>query len=332
MMRAAQLLSPRTRLAIVHLPVPAPGPSQVLIKVSACGVCRTDLHLQDGDLADQTFPRTLGHEIVGVVCEVGQEATGLKVGDRVGIPWLASTDHSCAFCASQRENLCERAQFTGHTVDGGFAEFAVAHHEYCFPLPEHVSDAQAAPLLCAGLIGYRTLKLSSALESARAQSIGVYGFGAAAHLVTQVATQLGHRVFAFTRPGDAEAQAFALTCGAEWAGDSTARPPAPLDSALVFAPVGGVVAEALKSVAKGGVVVCGGIHMSDIAFPYALLWGERQLRSVANLTRADGREFFQLLRRVQVESHVLEYTLDNVNQALDDVRFGRIVGAAVVVF
>jgi propanol-preferring alcohol dehydrogenase len=317
----------RAPLVERELPVPEPGPGQVRVRVSTCAVCRTDLHVADGDLPRPKLPLVLGHEIVGVVDEVGQGATRFATGDRVGVPWLGWTCGECEFCRAGRENLCPRARFTGYDRDGGFAEYAVADARFCFPLPPAFDDRHAAPLLCAGLIGYRTYRMAG-----DARRLGFYGFGAAAHLVAQVAAAEGRNVFAFTRPGDRETQAFARSLGAVWAGGSDETPPEPLDAALVFAPVGALVPVALRAVAPGGSVVCAGIHMSDIpAFPYAALWGERVVRSVANLTRRDGEEFFALASRVPIRVGTRPYPLAEANRALDDLRAGRGKGAAVLV-
>ncbi len=307
-------------------PSPSRGAEQILIKVSACGVCRTDLHIVDGDLKEPKLPLVLGHQIVGTVAGLGSGAEGFEAGERVGVPWLGWTDGECRYCNSGRENLCDKARFTGYDIDGGFAEYAVADHRYCFPIPEGFPDLQAAPLLCAGLIGYRSLRLAG-----DAERLGLYGFGASAHIVCQVAKHQGRRVFAFTKPGDEEGQAFARGLGADWAGGSDERPPEELDAAIVFAPVGPLMIEALKASAKGARIVSAGIHMSDIpAFPYAELWGERSLISVANLTREDGREFLELAPKVPVQTEVTEYPLERANEALDDIRSGRLVGAAVL--
>jgi alcohol dehydrogenase, propanol-preferring len=289
----------------------------VLIQVRACGVCRTDLHVVDGELSDPKLPLVPGHQIVGVA----------EDGRRVGVPWLGWTDGDCRYCTTGRENLCDRARFTGYQLDGGYAELAVADERYCHPIPEEYGDEEAAPLLCAGLIGYRALRLSG-----DAERLGLYGFGASAHIVAQVARHEGRRVFAFTKPGDAEGQAFARSLGAEWSGGSDDRPPDELDAAILFAPAGELVPVALARLAKGGVVVCAGIHMSDIpSFPYDLLWGERQVRSVANLTRADGQEFLAVAPRVPVRTQVETFPLEEANEALDRLRTGRIRGAAVLV-
>jgi alcohol dehydrogenase, propanol-preferring len=306
---------------------PTPGPGQVLLRVRACGVCRTDLHVVDGDLHEPKLPLIPGHQIVGEVQGGGEGAERFAVGQRVGVPWLGWTDGDCRYCRSGRENLCERARFTGYQLDGGYAEWAVADERYCFSIPDGFPDLQAAPLLCAGLIGYRSLRLCGA----EARTIGFYGFGASAHITCQVAAHQGRRVHALTRPGDSEGQRFALSVGAVWAGDTEAGPPEPLDAAIIFAPAGELIPLALRAVAPGGTVVCAGIHMSDIpAFPYEILWGERTLRSVANLTRLDGEEFIALAPRVPVHTEVAGYPLERANEALDDLRAGRVRGAAVL--
>ncbi|HTO50923.1 MAG TPA: zinc-dependent alcohol dehydrogenase family protein [Burkholderiales bacterium] len=313
------------RLAEADRAVPAPG--QVLVRVAACGVCRTDLHICDGELPFVRSPLVPGHEIVGRVEACGAGVAELAPGDRVGVPWLGWTCGRCRYCASGRENLCDAARFTGYHLDGGYAEYAVADARYCFPLPERYGDAEAAPLLCAGLIGHRSL-----VAAGDARRLGIYGFGAAAHIVCQVAAWQGREVFAFTRPGDSSAQSFALALGAAWAGDSTAAPPAPLDAAIIFAPVGALVPASLRAIAKGGTVVCAGIHMSEIpAFPYEILWGEREIVSVANLTRRDGEEFLRLAPQVPVRTAVETFPLAQANEALARVREGRINGAAVLV-
>jgi len=307
--------------------VPRPGKHEVLIRVHACGVCRTDLHIVDGELPAAKAALVPGHEIVGTVVEVGAQVDRLRVGERVGVPWLGWTCGECEQCRAGRENLCERARFTGYHIDGGYAEYTVANERYCFPIPDRFSDIEAAPLLCAGLIGYRALRLAGNVPR-----LGLYGFGAAAHIAAQVARWRDQRVFAFTRPGDEAGQAFARTLGAEWAGGSDMRPPEPLDSAVIFAPVGALVPAALAAVAKGGTVVCAGIHMSDIpSFPYRLLWEERIVRSVANLTRADGTEFFRVAAQIPVRSATVEFALGEANEALRALRAGRIEGAAVLV-
>jgi propanol-preferring alcohol dehydrogenase len=316
----------RTPLVSRDLPDPVPGPGQVLLRVRACGVCRTDLHVADGELPDPKLPVVPGHQIVGTVDAVGAGPARFAPGDRVGVPWLGWTCGECRFCATERENLCDRARFTGYQLDGGFAELTVADARFCFPVPAGYPDLQAAPLLCAGLIGYRALRMAG-----DAERLGLYGFGAAAHIVAQVARWQGRRLFAFTREGDAAAQAFARELGAEWSGDSGGPAPEPLDAAILFAPAGELVPAALRAVSKGGVVVCAGIHMSDIpAFPYELLWGERSVRSVANLTRRDGEEFLALAPRVPVRTEVEEYPLEAANLALDRLRSGRVRGAAVL--
>jgi alcohol dehydrogenase, propanol-preferring len=313
-------------LRAMNLGAPCPGPAQLLISVHACGVCRTDLHIVDGELSKPKLPLVPGHQIVGTVADAGADAGRFATGDRVGVPWLGWTCGECRYCRSGRENLCDRARFTGYDIDGGYAELAVADERFCFPIPEGYPDDHAAPLLCAGLIGYRALRLVG-----DAERIGFYGFGAAAHILCQVAKHEGRRVFAFTRPGDSETQAFALELGAEWAGSSDESPPDELDGAIIFAPVGALMATALRSSAKGARVISAGIHMSDIpSFPYEDLWEERSLGSVANLTRADGEEFMDLVRRVPVRTEVTAYPLDQANAALEDLREGRFRGAAVL--
>jgi propanol-preferring alcohol dehydrogenase len=315
------------RVEPVEIPKPTPAPSQVLVKVLACGVCRTDLHVVDGDLPEPPIPVIPGHEIVGRVEEPGARVGTFKAGDRVGIPWLASACGACDLCRRSRENLCRVARYTGYQVDGGYAEYAVAEADYCFALPAAYDDAHAAPLLCAGLIGYRAYRLAG-----EGQRIGIYGFGAAAHVITQVAVQQGRDVYAFVAPGDEPAKRFAREVGATWAGTSTEPPPVPLDVALIFAPIGRLVPEALSRVLPGGVVVCAGIHMSDIpSFPYRLLWEERVIRSVANLTRQDAREFLALAGEMPIRTHVRTYPLEAANTALDDLRSGRLSGAAVLI-
>ncbi|MDI1445900.1 zinc-dependent alcohol dehydrogenase family protein [Polyangium sp. 6x1] len=328
-MRALVLTEPRRPLALLERPEPTPGPGEVLLDVRACAVCRTDLHLVDGELPDPKLPLVPGHQIVGeVLAEVPQpgQTPRFARGARVGVPWLGFTCGKCSYCLSGRENLCDAARFTGYQIDGGFAERAVADARYCFPIPEGYPDLQAAPLLCAGLIGYRTLRMAG-----DAERIGIYGFGAAAHLVVQVARHQGRRVFGFVRAGDEKAKEFALQMGAEWAGASNEPPPVELDAALIFAPAGELVPAALRAVRKGGAVVCGGIHMSDIpSFPYSILWGERVLRSVANLTRKDGEEFLALAPRVPLRTEVNVYPLEEGARALADLRHGRFSGAAVL--
>ena len=316
--------SPRSALRLGDLPDPEPGPGEVLLEVAACGVCRTDLHILDGELDRPKLPLVLGHQIVGRVVGGGER---FGAGERVGVPWLGWTDGDCRYCRSGRENLCDHARFTGYDRDGGYAELTVADERFCFPLPDGYPDLQAAPLLCAGLIGYRALRLAGDGER-----LGIYGFGSAAHIVCQVARHEGRRVFAFTRADDTDSQAFALELGAEWAGDALGPPPEELDAALIFAPAGELVPAALRATAKGGAVVCGGIHMSDIpSFPYELLWGERVLRSVANLTREDGERFLELAPRVPVTTEVETHSLEDAGEALERVRTGMLRGAAVVV-
>ena len=314
------------RLALEERPAPSPGRGQIRVRVEACGVCRTDLHVVDGDLVDSRLPIVPGHEIVGRI-EAAGDGVDLRIGSRVGVAWLGRACGHCPYCASGRENLCDMPLFTGHTRDGGFATHAIADAAFVFPLAEDVDPVGAAPLLCAGLIGWRSLKAAG-----NARTVGLYGFGAAAHIIAQVCRWQGRRVFAFTRPGDAGAQQFALSLGAEWAGDSDEAPPAPLDAAILFAPVGALVPSALAAVRKGGRVVCGGIHMSDIpSFPYRLLWEERSVVSVANLTRADGAEFLALAPRAKVRTTTTPYPLEKANAALDDLRAGKLEGAAVIV-
>jgi propanol-preferring alcohol dehydrogenase len=326
-MDAMVLEQQRQPLREADLPVPDPGPGQLRVQVQACGVCRTDLHIVDGELTEPKLPLVLGHQIVGTVDELGEGAARFGVGDRVGIPWLGWVDGTCRYCRSGRENLCDNARFTGYDIDGGYAEAAVADERFCFPIPEGYPDLHAAPLLCAGLIGYRALRLCGE----HAERIGFYGFGSSAHILCQVAAHQGRRVFAFTRAGDTEGQDFARGLGAEWAGASDDDPPEPLDAAIIFAPVGPLIPVALRASAKGAVIVSSGIHMSDIpAFPYEILWGERVVRSVANLTRRDGEEFLQLAPQVPVRTEIAVYPLQDANSALDDLRAGRLAGAAVL--
>src|SRR5215469_15639714 len=325
-MNAMLLESARRPLRAAGIATPQPGPGQLLIKISACGVCRTDLHIFDGELARPKLPLVLGHEIIGVVEQTGEGVDAFAAGDRVGVPWLGWVDGTCVYCRSGRENLCEHAKFTGYDIDGGYAQNTVANAAYCFPIPSVFDDAHAAPLMCAGLISYRGLRMTG-----DATRLGVYGFGAAAHIIAQVARHQGRRVFAFTRPGDHCSQSFAMELGAVWAGDSDTAPPEQLDAAIIFAPVGGLIVSALRVLARGGVVVCAGIHMSDIpSFPYDLLWEERQVRSVANLTRDDGREFLRIAPQVPVRTTIRTYALERANEALDDLRAGRLEGAAVL--
>jgi alcohol dehydrogenase, propanol-preferring len=325
-MRAMILERAGEALRLTELPDPVPGPGQVLIRVHACGVCRTDLHILDGELAGPKLPLVPGHQIVGTVAGAGEGAERFASGERVGVPWLGWTDGKCGYCASGRENLCDNARFTGYDIDGGYAELTVADERFCFPIPPHLSDEGAAPLLCAGLIGYRALRLVGTAER-----IGFYGFGASAHILCQVAVDEGRRVFAFTRTGDEETQAFARELGAVWAGSSDEAPPEELDGAIVFAAAGALMPAALRASAKGARVISAGIHMSDIpSFPYEILWEERSLGSVANLTRADGEEFMALAPRVPVRTEVTTYALEQANTALEDLRAGRFRGAAVL--
>jgi propanol-preferring alcohol dehydrogenase len=327
-MRAMLLEAQGQPLRLSEVPTPQPGPGQVLLKVSACAVCRTDLHVIDGELPHPKLPLILGHEVVGRVAARGAGAERFSLGQRLGLPWLGSTDGTCRYCRRGQENLCENPGFTGYTLDGGYAEYTVADQRYCFSLPDSYSDLEAAPLLCAGLIGYRTYRLAGE----NIQRLGIYGFGAAAHIIAQVAVHQGKQVYAFSKPGDLAAQQFALRLGAVWAGGSDELPPVELDAALIFAPVGALIPAALQATARGGVVVSGGIHMSDIpAFPYRLLWEERLVRSVANLTRQDGEEFLAIAPQVPVKTEVIPFRLEQANQALNQLREGRLNGAAVLV-
>lgn len=326
-MRAMILEQPNSPLQLVELPLPVCGDNDVLLKVGACGVCRTDLHILDGELTQPTLPLIPGHEVVGGVIAKGKNVERFAIGQRLGVPWLGHTCGHCRYCLSGRENLCDEARFTGYTLNGGFAEYVAADQRYCFPLPEGFSDAHAAPLLCAGLIGYRAL-----VAAGEAEHIGIYGFGAAAHIIAQVAHWQGRKVFAFTKPGDLAGQQFARELGAAWAGDSTTAPPRKLDAAILFAPVGALIPEALRHTAKGGIVVCAGIHMSDVpAFPYSILWGERSIRSIANLTRRDGEEFFGIAPRAGIRTEVETFKLEQANEALERLRSGKVRGAAVLV-
>ncbi len=310
------------------LPIPSPSSQEVLVKVMACGICRTDLHILDGELDHPKVPLILGHEIIGRVEAVGQEVSNVKKGDFVGVPWLGYTCGKCNYCLGQRENLCDEALFTGYTKDGGFAEYTLAYQQYCFPISSFYANAAGAPLLCAGLIGFRAYSMINY----KARNIGLYGFGAAAHILIQVAIHQGKKIFAFTRKGDKAAQDFAMKLGATWAGDSSESPPSILDAAIIFAPEGGLIPKALQDIDKGGTVVCGGIHMSDIpSFPYKLLWEERSIRSVANLTRNDGENFLRLAVEIPIETRVHTYRLTQANEAINDLRNGRIQGAAVLV-
>jgi propanol-preferring alcohol dehydrogenase len=325
-MKAMILKEPRSLLVPAAVPDPSPGLHQLLIRVHACAVCRTDLHVIDGELPEPKLPLIPGHEIIGTVVAKGSAVERFSPGDRVGVPWLGWSCGTCAYCRSGRENLCDRASYTGYQIDGGYAELTVADARYCFPIAPSYTDAEAAPLMCAGLIGYRALRMAG--DAAR---LGLYGFGAAAHIIAQVARHQGRQVFAFTRPGDQSAQRLAMRLGASWAGGSDERAPEPLDAAIIFAPTGPLVPTALRSVAKGGTVVCAGIHMSDIpAFPYEILWGERVVRSVANLTRRDGEEFLALAPTVPVKTQVTTFPLDEANEAVAALRSGTITGAAVL--
>ncbi len=326
-MRAMVLEAPVKPLSAMRVPVPRPGPEQVLIQVHDCGVCRTDLHIVDGELLNPKLPLIPGHEIVGTVIQTGNRVDRLSVGDRVGVPWLGYTCGQCRYCQRDQENLCDRALFTGYTIDGGYAEYTVANQRYCFRIPDLYGDTDAAPLLCAGLIGYRSYRMAGQ----DVKRLGIYGFGAAAHIITQVAVYQGKWVYAFTRPGDTNAQEFALRLGAVWAGNSTERPPEELDAAVIFAPVGALLPAALRVTAKGGTVVCGGIHMSDIpSFPYGILWEERVVRSVANLTRRDGDELLAIAPKVPVKTEVQVFQLEQANEALGLLRQGQVQGALVL--
>lgn len=326
-MHAMLLDTPHAPLRSACVPTPAPGADEVLIHVTACGVCRTDLHIADGELPLHKTPLIMGHEVVGVVIEVGSQMRHFAIGDRIGVPWLGGSCCHCDFCDAGRENLCDDAHFTGYDRDGGYAEYAVADARYCFLLPARYDDLHAAPLLCAGLIGYRAYAMTG-----DAKRLGLYGFGAAAHIIAQVARQQGKQVYAFTRAGDLRSQQFALSLGAAWAGDSAAMPPVALDAAIIFAPLGALVPQALRATRKGATVVCAGIHMSDIpSFPYSLLWGERTVRSVANLTRADGEAFFALAEEIDIQSVPVPFALKDANQALAALRSGQFDGAAVLV-
>ena len=325
-MKAMLLESPGTELREKRLPRPEPAEGQVLVRVCACAVCRTDLQIIEGDVPFPKLPLVPGHEVVGRVVQTGRNAEHFKPGDRLGIPWLAWTCGECRYCRSGRENLCEKAKFTGYTLDGGYAEYAVADERFCFSIPEGYSDEHAAPLLCAGLIGYRSL-----VKAGDAERVGIYGFGAAAHIVCQVAYHQGRKVFAFTRPGDVKGQAFALSLGAVWAGDSKSMPPEELDSAIIFASSGELVPQALKTIAAGGIVVCGGIHMSDIpSFPYENLWRERTISSVANLTRSDGDDFMKVAADFPIKTSIQTFPLAKANEALTCLRTGKLQGAAVL--
>jgi len=325
-MRAMVLADKGMALELRDVPIPEAGQGQMLVRVSACGICRTDLHVVDGDLKEPKLPLIPGHQIVGYVETIGEGVTGFQLKQRVGIPWLGGSCGHCEYCLEHRENLCDNAIYTGYQINGGFAEYTVADARYCFPIPDNFSDSQAAPLLCAGLIGYRSYR--PAME---AKVLGLYGFGAAAHILIQLAKHRGQKVFAFTRVGDIEAQAFARKLGADWAGDSEQLPPEKLDAAIIFAPAGELVPASLKAVRKGGKVICAGIHMSDIpSFPYADLWQERSIQSIANLTRQDAEEFLPLASAIPITTEVHHYPLEDANKALDDLREGRFTGAAVL--
>ena len=325
-MHAMLLKHPGEKLQYVDMPIPSPGAKEVLIQIHACGICRTDLHVIDGELKQPKLPIIPGHQIVGTIVSLGADVHGLRVGERIGVPWFGKCCEHCEYCLTDRENLCDQSQFTGYQIDGGFAEYCVADARFCFPLPANYTNTQAAPLLCAGMIGYRAL-----MKAGDARIIGIYGFGAAAHILTQVAQFQNREIFAFTRPGDDHAIQFAKRLGAKWAGDSSQSPPCELDAAIIFAPDGKLVPIALRAIRKGGIVVCGGIHMSDIpSFPYDILWGERMVCSVANLTRQDGREFLALAARIPIQLEVHTYPLIRANEALDDLRNGRFTGAAVL--
>jgi len=327
-MRAMVLEEPGSPLRLKEMSVPQPGPGELLIRVHACGVCRTDLHVLDGELAHPKLPLILGHEIVGLVVAMGPGVDSFREGDRIGVPWLGYTCGTCRYCKRGQENLCEGALFTGYTRDGGYAEYTVADQRYSFRLPPTYEDLPAAPLLCAGLIGYRSYRMAGEYV----ENLGIYGFGAAAHLIAQVAVAQGKKVYAFTKPGDAEGQAFARRLGVEWAGDSDAMPPEQLDAAIIFAPVGALLPAALRATDKGGTIVCGGIHMSDIpSFPYSLLWGERVVRSVANLSRADGEEFLAIAGKIPIKVEAEPFALEEANEALERLRRGALTGAAVLV-
>lgn len=326
-MRAMILDAPNQRLRLADVPSPIASSHQVLIRVHTCGICRTDLHVVDGELTNPKLPLIPGHQIVGTVVKTGEQVTNFRVGERVGVPWVGNTCNHCRYCLAGKENLCDNAEFTGYQIDGGYAEYTVADERFCFPIPSGYPDLQAAPLLCAGLIGYRAFRM---IEDSK--NLGFYGFGAAAHILIQVARYQNRQVFAFTRPGDSEGQEFARGLGAVWAGNSNELPPEPLDAAIIFASVGSLVPAALRAVCKGGIVVCAGIHMSDIpTFPYEILWGERILRSVANLTRQDGEEFLALAPQIPIHTEVEAFPLVAANEALDALRSGKICGAAVLV-
>jgi len=326
-MKAMLLDSANSQLRLAELSIPVPKENEVLLKVHACGVCRTDMHVIDGELPNPKLPLILGHEVIGVVVDKGRNVHKFTIGQRLGVPWLGHTCGHCGYCTTKHENLCDNPQFTGYTLNGGYAEYIVADQHYCFLIPEIYSDAEAAPLLCAGLIGYRAL-----LAAGDAKRLGIYGFGAAAHIIAQVAHHQGRKVFAFTKPGDVAGQRFALELGASWAGDSNTQPPEEMDAAIIFAPVGALIPEALQHITKGGIVVCAGIHMSDIPqFPYSTLWGERSIRSIANLTRQDGEEFLALVSKIGIKTEIETFPLSAANEALQRLRLGKVRGAAVLV-
>lgn len=326
-MRAMVLEKQRAPLILKELPKPIPGIGEILIKVHACAVCRTDLHILDGELAKPKLPLIMGHQIVGTIEQLGEGVNGAVIGQRIGVPWLGWSCQSCHYCRTQRENLCDNARYTGYDLNGGFAEYCLADPRFCFPIPAGFGDIEAAPLLCAGLIGYRSYRMTG-----DAEHIGFYGFGASAHLLIQLALYEGRKIYAFTRDGDAHAQASAREMGAIWTGGSSESAPRPLDAAIIFAPVGALIPKALRDLAKGGVIVCAGIHMSDIpSFPYSILWGERMIRSVANLTRRDGTEFLTFAQQVPIKTSIKTYPLERTNEALDDLRTGKFEGSAVIV-
>jgi propanol-preferring alcohol dehydrogenase len=326
-MRAMVFDTPGKPLQLKRVPVPVPNDDQLLIRIAACGVCRTDLHIVDGELTHPKLPLIIGHEIAGTVAATGKNVKQFSIGEKVGVPWLGYTDGTCKFCRKKMENLCENAKFTGYTIDGGYAEYTVADHHYCFKLPAMYGSAEAAPLMCAGLIGYRSYRMTGE----NIEKLGIYGFGGAAHIIAQIAVHQGKKVYAFTKPGDVRGQQFALKLGAVWAGGSNEMPSETLDAAIIFAPVGALVPAALKALDKGGVLVCGGIHMSDIPqFPYDILWEERVIRSVANLTRQDGEELLEIAPKVPVKTEVQVFSLEQANDALNNLRSGNIKGAAVL--
>jgi alcohol dehydrogenase, propanol-preferring len=326
-MQAMMMEKARQPLVLKTVPIPSPADHQVLVKVIACGVCRTDLHVLDGELSQPKLPLIIGHEIIGIIAKKGKEVVNLNEGDVIGIPWLGYTCGKCKYCRNEKENLCENALFTGYTIDGGYAEYTVAHEKYCFPIASQYANASGSPLLCAGLIGYR----SYSMIGDHVTKLGIYGFGAAAHILIQLAIYQGKKIYAFTREGDKEAQSFALKLGASWAGSSSQSPHEKLDGAIIFAPVGNLIPKALMDVDKGGVIVCGGIHMSDIpSFPYKILWEERMIRSVANLTRKDGEEFLKIAPEIPIKTQIQTFPLREANDALNNLRNGKVRGAAVL--